>query len=247
MIICLSPRFILYIIRLSILDHAKVTRITRGLIYGYNKLFLGTQRLIWNRHAFPATRCLRIVLGMPRTVRHWRAARLSIRLSAIMGLILPLMACESFPLPGWREPEPQTPGIFIEAPAPVTAAPEKPLPPLPASKPPVRAPQARQGASPNGSNGAANDAHASVEPPPPVVGLNRGALIDQFGKPTAEREAAPARVIEFNTGECQLAAYLYFDTARNDFYVLQYQVNGITERNDAADRCLMRIRDAARR
>lgn len=163
-----------------------------------------------------------------------------------MGLMLPLMACETFPSFGRREPEPQTPGIFIEAPAPVTAAPEKPPPPLPASKP-ARAPQTRQEAAQNGPNGSANDVHASAEPPPPVIGLNRGALIDQFGMPAAEREAAPARVIEFNTGECQLAAYLYFDTARNDFYVLQYQVNGITERNDAADRCLMRIRDAARR
>ena len=173
-----------------------------------------------------------------------------------MGLMLPLMACEAFPLFDWREPEPPTPGIFIEAPASPVAAepvPDKPLPPLPGSKPPVRAPQARQEIPPNGSQEVTNDVHATAEPPPPmaevppVIGLNRNALIGQFGKPVAEREAAPARIIEFGSGDCQLAAYLYFDTARNDFYVLQYQVNGIAERNDAADRCLMRIRDAARR
>ena len=164
-----------------------------------------------------------------------------------MGLMFPLMACEVFQALDWGNPEPPAP-VFIEPPAPeVMAEPqlEKPLPPLPASKPSMRQPQAQQEGAPNGRNGAVY--HEQPADPPPVVGLNRRALVEQFGIPVAEREAAPARVIEFGSDDCRLAAYLYFDTTRNDFYVLQYQVNGIPERNDAADQCLKRIRDAARR
>src|SRR3546814_1209804 len=71
---------------------------------------------------------------------------------------------------------------------------------------------------------------------PLVIGLNRDALIRQFGTPVAEREASPARVLEFRHENCLLAAYLYFDTARNDFYALQYEVNGSVDTNYAADR-----------
>ncbi len=76
---------------------------------------------------------------------------------------------------------------------------------------------------------------------PLVVGLNRQALIRQFGTPRAEREAPPARVMEFGHEDCRLAAYLYFDTARSDFYALQYEVNDSVERSAQADRCLARI------
>lgn len=160
--------------------------------------------------------------------------------------MLPLMACEGFPALDSRDSQPPAP-VFLEPPAPAAAEeprPEKPLPPLPAAKPPVRSVQARP-EQPPGDAGESD--HAAAAEPPPVVGLNRSALVEQFGSPVAEREAAPARVIEFASDDCRLAAYLYFDTARNDFYVLQYQVNGMTERNDAADRCLKRIRDAAHR
>lgn len=69
-----------------------------------------------------------------------------------------------------------------------------------------------------------------------------------YGLPVTEREAPPARIMEFGIGDCRLAAYLYFDTARNDFYALQYEVNGMPAPNAAADRCLTRIsRDANRR
>ena len=84
--------------------------------------------------------------------------------------------------------------------------------------------------------------------PPRVVGLNRLALIQTYGLPVAEREAPPARIMEFGIGDCRLAAYLYFDTARNDFYTLQYEVNGQPAPSADADRCLTRIsRDANRR
>lgn len=180
---------------------------------------------------------------------------------AVISLVLPLAACEGFPGFGSRS-EPVVTPIIIEVPVPqvqLEPEPEKPTPPLPARKP-LGALQAKRDAAAaangHGANGhgasegtapGGGEMHASSEPPPPVIGLNRGALIGQFGQPVAEREAAPARVLEFAEGDCQLAAYLYFDTARNDFYVLQYQVNGMTDRNEAADRCLMRIRDAARR
>lgn len=116
-------------------------------------------------------------------------------------------------------------------PAPVAAP--QPAVPIPASKPPVPASIGR----------VMNDARGV----PVVLGLDRDALIRQFGTPAAEREASPARVLEFRHQNCHLAAYLYFDTARNDFYALQYEVNGSVEHNEAADRCLIRIaRDAAR-
>lgn len=183
---------------------------------------------------------------MLRTVRHLRAARrLFLRIPVIMSLMVPLMACEAFQALDWGNRGQPAP-VVVEPPMPeiVAPEPEKPLPPLPSRKPSAPQPPAQQGGAPNGQNGAAHDQAAE---PPPVVGMNRSALIEQFGMPVAEREAAPARVIEFGSDECRLSAYLYFDTARNDFYVLQYQVNGIPERNDAADQCLKRIRDAARR
>ncbi len=84
--------------------------------------------------------------------------------------------------------------------------------------------------------------------PPVVVGLNRDMLIQQFGAPAAEHEAPPARVLEFGKDDCRLAAYLYFDTSRNDFYTLQYEVNGLPAPHAAVDQCLSRIaRDASRR
>lgn len=228
-----------------------------------SRSLFGTEKLIRTRHAFPAARSLRIVPGMPaffcdsRSVR----SRLPAWPLAVMSLLLPLAACEGFP--GFGSQEAIVTPIVIEVPVPQVQPPpepEEPKPPLPARKP-LAALQAKRSQGSNGQ-GAVNEASPqqpmpdgvpaegeapAAEPPPSVVGLNRSALIGQFGRPVAEREAAPARVLEFADGDCQLAAYLYFDTARNDFYVLQYQVNGMTDRNEAADRCLMRIRDAARR
>lgn len=176
--------------------------------------------------------------------------------AVVAGLLLALAACEGFP--GFGS---QSAPIVIEVPVTQTAPAaesEPPRPPLPERKP-LAALQARRSPGTNGSDAhdashgappeepAGHGGEYHAEPPPTVTGLNRADLIDRFGTPVAEREAAPARVLEFAEGDCVLSAYLYFDTARNDFYVLQYQVNGMTDRNEAADRCLMRIRDAARR
>jgi hypothetical protein len=145
--------------------------------------------------------------------------------------------------------------VAAPAPPPVQEAPPPPAPaveppparpaPLPARKPPLPAPPSAAQPAPAIAAPPADDA---LTRPPVVVGLTRDGLVQQFGPPVAEREAAPARVLEFGSSDCRLAAYLYFDTTRNDFYALQYEVNGIPAPHDAVDRCLSRIaRDASRR
>lgn len=157
-----------------------------------------------------------------------------------MTLPVMLAGCELLRLP--PEPAPQ-PVQETPPPAPVVeAAPaERPVP-VPARKPPL---PVVASAPPPASLSSAEE---NLPRPPVVVGLTRIALIEQFGQPASEREAAPARVLEFASGDCRLAAYLYFDTTRNDFYTLQYEVNGLPAPHDAVDRCLSRIaRDASRR
>jgi len=148
-----------------------------------------------------------------------------------MGLPLLVGGCEML-LP--RDAPPTAAPAPAPAPAVRPAPVAQPAVPIPAAKPPV----------PAAAVGIATDNHGQ----PLVIGLNREGLVRQFGGPVAEREAPPARVLEFGPDDCRLAAYLYFDTARNDFYTLQYEVNGSVDRDAAASRCLQRIaRDAARR
>lgn len=164
------------------------------------------------------------------------------RLFALAAVTLPviLAGCDLLRPP--PEPAPQqVQDVAPLAEPAVEPQPERPVP-LPARKPPLpvvsSAPQPPPAAA----------AEETLPRPPVVVGLTRDALIEQFGRPIAEREAAPARVVEFTSGDCRLAAYLYFDTTRNDFYTLQYEVNGLPAPHDAVDRCLSRIaRDASRR
>lgn len=160
----------------------------------------------------------------------------------VLALLLP--ACVDGRMP-WDEPSasPQA------SPKPVPTA-SQPVPEpadtatahlRPLAKPPARA-------TPGTSQAAVQ---SSPVPPPPaairVVGLNRRQLSDLYGVPVVERDAAPARVLEFRSGECQLAAYLYLDTVRNDFFALQYEVNGSAAATPASQRCLERIRDDAAR
>lgn len=153
-----------------------------------------------------------------------------------------LAGCELLRPPSEPAPPPAPEASPPAEPAIVEPAPARPVP-LPARKPPQpAAASAPQPAS------AAPPAEENLPRPPVVVGLTRDGLIEQFGRATMEREAAPARVMEFVSGDCRLAAYLYFDTTRNDFYTLQYEVNGMPAPHDAVDRCLSRIaRDARRR
>jgi hypothetical protein len=165
------------------------------------------------------------------------------RLTALAVVTLPVLlaGCEMLRLPQQPAPQPvpDTPPPVVAVVAPPA---ERPAP-LPSRKPPQ--PVATSAPPPAAPGSAAEEA---VMRPPVVVGLTRDALIAQFGRPSGEREAAPARVLEFASGDCRLAAYLYFDTTRNDFYTLQYEVNGLPAPHDAVDRCLSRIaRDASRR
>lgn len=135
-----------------------------------------------------------------------------------------LAGCDLLHLSGSEPPPtPASPPVIEPAPAAVP----KPAIPVPAAKPPIPTAVSRIVTDDRGR--------------PLVIGLNRDALIRQFGAPVMEREASPARVLEFRHENCVLAAYLYFDTARNDFYALQYEVNGSVEHNETADRCLLRI------
>lgn len=139
---------------------------------------------------------------------------------------------EAAPVPVEDVAPPTAPAVEPQAERPVPLPARKPPVPIVSSAPPPVTPPAEE----------------TLPRPPVVVGLTRDALIEQFGRPLMEREAAPARVLEFASGDCRLAAYLYFDTTRNDFYTLQYEVNGLPAPHDAVDRCLSRIaRDASRR
>ena len=147
----------------------------------------------------------------------------------------------------WEDPLATT---AAPGPAPVPQAVERdpqPADPGTAHLRPLAKPPQRTAALP----GAQAPVQSNAVPPPPavarVVGLNRRQLSDLYGVPVAERDAAPARVLEFRSGECLLAAYLYLDTVRNDFFALQYEVNGSATATPASQRCLERLRDDAAR
>lgn len=145
-------------------------------------------------------------------------------------LTLALTACDTF-MPA-RQPAASPPAPPAE-PSMDSATPPSRLVPRPARKPAIGQPAT---AAPGPAQ------------PPAVIGLNREALRQHFGEPAQERAAPPARVLEFGHGDCRLAVYLYLDTARNDFYALQYEVNGAAPTGPDADPCLARIaRDAERR
>ncbi|HEX6959434.1 MAG TPA: hypothetical protein VF194_15735 [Ferrovibrio sp.] len=154
----------------------------------------------------------------------------------VAGLLI-LAGCDLLNPPPAAPPPP--PVNMVPLPPPVPEGRKPGSVPIPQKKPPVPTATAAAPAPPPPVN---------PDEVPDVIGLNRDGLTRLFGTPTAEREAPPARVLEFRDGECVLAAYLYLDTARNDFYTLQYEVNGTTERNADTDRCLVRItHDAASR
>lgn len=154
-----------------------------------------------------------------------------------MTLSLMLAGCDTFLTRPQPAAPPPVPPVSEPQPDPDAGRPTRP-PPRPTRKPSAVAQPAPQSDPPR---------------PPNVIGLNREGLQHHFGGPVQEREAPPARVLEFGGGDCRLVVYLYFDTARNDFYALQYEVNGAVPNGaapngGAADQCLARIaRDAERR
>ena len=82
-----------------------------------------------------------------------------------------------------------------------------------------------------------------------LVGMSRGETATLLGAPTEERDAAPAKIWKFMSGECVVDVYFYLDVARNDFYALHYNVQdryGVTT-GEPAERCLQRIYSESRR
>jgi hypothetical protein len=176
--------------------------------------------------------CLRIVPGMLWPVRCLPPAVLLPAMLVLSGCALLGGPADGPPPPLATEPPPSA----VAAPAAPVETALRPAP-VPVRKPPAPA--------------VATPPPVTVLPdqrPPVVTGLDRAGLIRTYGLPVAEREAPPARIMEFGIGDCRLAAYLYFDTARNDFYTLHYDVNGAPAPNADVDRCLTRIaRDANQR
>lgn len=231
----MHPGFIAGITSIPPLHHRFITGITiaftsLGLVVVLKPLKYWKFEI---RCVFYTPPALRIVSGMPNR---------SLRLFALAVLMLPAMlaGCEWARLASPPAPPPAVQESPSPPPAVEPASPRAPAP-LPTRKPAQPAPVVPSVAPPP----AAQD---PVLRPPVVVGLNRDMLIRQFGVPAAEHEAPPARVLEFGKDDCRLAAYLYFDTSRNDFYTLQYEVNGQPAPHAAVDQCLSRIaRDASRR
>ena len=77
----------------------------------------------------------------------------------------------------------------------------------------------------------------------PLLPLQRDEFVDEVGSELLFEEIA---AFQLSNGVRQTLRQ-HFDTARSDFYALQYEVNGSVDRTPQADRCLARIaRDAPR-
>jgi hypothetical protein len=81
---------------------------------------------------------------------------------------------------------------------------------------------------------------------PKLEGMRQEEIVARLGAPTAERDVAPAKVLSYRAGGCELAIYLYFDTGRNAFFALHYDVNGRPAPSRDGDRCLRLIAAAKR-
>ena len=150
-------------------------------------------------------------------------------------------------------PEPEPVAVVEPEPPPVV---EPALPPAPRPRPPARVarlPAPAQQPQPQ----SPPPAQAQPEPAPEpalmpeikLVGMSRGETATLLGAPAEERDAAPAKIWKFTSGECAVDVYFYLDVARNDFYALHYNVQdrwGVTT-GEPAERCLQRIYSESRR
>jgi hypothetical protein len=140
------------------------------------------------------------------------------RVAQAMAAFLLLSACE---------------GLMSQAPA---SPPPSPAPPAPPPRPAAASPAAQP--------------QAAVPPAPEVPrleGMRREEIIARLGPPAVERDAAPAKVLEYKATGCEVAVYLYFDTGRGGFSALHYDVNGRPAPTRDTDRCLRAIAQGARR
>lgn len=117
-------------------------------------------------------------------------------------------------------------------PAPAAQAPAPPRPAV--------APAAGQAAVP------AVQPPAAPEALPKIEGMRQEEIIARLGPPAAERDVAPAKVLDYKATGCEMAIYLYFDTGRAGFFALHYDVNGRPAPSRDADRCLRLIAAAKR-
>lgn len=152
-------------------------------------------------------------------------------------------------------PEPEPVAVVEPEPPPVV---EPALPPAPRPRPPARvarlpAPAERPQPQPSPPAQAQPEPEPAPEPAwmPEIklVGMSRGETATLLGAPTEERDAAPAKIWKFASGDCAVDVYFYLDVARNDFYALHYSVQdryGATT-GEPAERCLQRIYSESRR
>jgi hypothetical protein len=175
----------------------------------------------------------------------------AVHIAAPLALLLSLSACAA--LEEALNPAESQP-VAVESDQPPAA--EAPLPPAPKPRPArvARLPAAPAEKPPPGHalhsappEPAAPESAPAVEALPlpdiKLVGLSRGEAASLLGAPVEERDAAPAKIWKFTSGECVVDIYFYLDVKRNDFYALHYNVqdrNGATT-GEAADRCLQRI------
>lgn len=147
------------------------------------------------------------------------------RLAKIVAALALVAACDK--LPPLSGPAPAAPSASAAAPA--TASP---------GTAPARPAQAQPAAPP-----------ASAALPPDALkieGLRQDEIVTRFGAPASERDVAPAKVLGYRASGCEVAIYLYFDTGRNGFFALHYDVNGRPAPSRDGDRCLRQIAAAKR-
>lgn len=76
--------------------------------------------------------------------------------------------------------------------------------------------------------------------------MRQDEIVTRFGAPASERDVSPAKVLSYRATGCEVAIYLYFDTGRNGFFALHYDVNGRPAPSRDGDRCLRLIAAAKR-
>jgi hypothetical protein len=143
------------------------------------------------------------------------------QLAKIVLAVVALGACEKMP------------GLSGPAPA---AAPARPA----AAAPPSSGTASGAAAAPPAT------AALPTEPRPKLEGMRQDEIVARLGTPVSERDVSPAKVLSYRASGCEMAIYLYFDTGRNAFFALHYDVNGRPAPSRDGDRCLRLIAAAKR-
>ncbi len=135
----------------------------------------------------------------------------------------------------------------VAAAALLAACEQTPSRPAPAAQAPAPArPAATAPAAPQGQAAPAVQPPPGADAAPKIEGMRAEEIVARLGAPAAERDVAPAKVLEYKATGCEVAIYLYFDTGRAGFFALHYDVNGRPAPSRDADRCLRLIAAAKR-